>query len=205
MRLYLVAALSLATTAPLTAANLVENGNFDTDAEGWLLPTVPSTELVWDSFGNPAGSLRISSSQNELHFVEALGPCIILPDPDATYEIIGTAYAVETYAQCRIEFAMYETSDCTGSRASAPGHDSPGGVWEPQRYFTGQWGLGSLQATLINARNAIPPTTCYFDNIVMRRLGGPLEVPTLGRLALFFLVAVLAGVGIVTLRRARRA
>lgn len=206
MRLLLFAVALALSGQSLAATNLIENGSFDADVSGWTFVQDPASSFVWDSFGNPAGSLRISNTPAAVHFVEGQGPCLA-PTPGADHQIRGDAFAVQPYAQCRIEFALYLTDDCSGPRGSAALHDSPGGVWEAQTYtFPADWqaGFRSYRPALILIRNPSLPTTCHFDNITVQRIGGDtLAIPAAGHAGYAILALALAAGGALVLARRR--
>ena len=59
----LILGISLLGANAAAGQNLLENGTFDSDLLGWSFsqPLPPDTAITWDTFGNPDGSLRISS------------------------------------------------------------------------------------------------------------------------------------------------
>lgn len=192
----------LTLVLPAGATNLISNGSFDSDLTGWSSAPVPNSTFAWDAFGNPQGSLRITSSA-EYVWAETFGPCLVLAPGIELYEIAGGAYAVGPGAQCRVEFAQYLSTDCSGPRASGGLHVSPSQEWESQTYtMAAAWGYASMRPALINVRTAGPETACHFDNIRVYPFGAPaLVIPTADARGLALLAAAIALAGASVLGR----
>lgn len=61
-RLLVIVVLAATTSGPVVGRQIL-NGAFDEDLTGWNVPSPPNTEIAWDSFGEPAGSLRVTTSR----------------------------------------------------------------------------------------------------------------------------------------------
>ncbi|NJL27772.1 MAG: hypothetical protein HC897_07680 [Thermoanaerobaculia bacterium] len=185
------------------AQNLVPNGSFTTDIEGWELPSVPNTSITWDAFGNPAGSLRIETTWVNPApgtGISVVSPCLRLSP--GRHNLRGDVFSQTATGGCGINLFFYDSLDCSDNPGNTSITFAPDGVWETQEQEFEVFTEEAYRVVLFMSVFApTGPETCNFDNV---SLTGPrnLDVPTLGGWGLIALAGALAGCGIfVSLRR----
>ncbi len=207
MRISIAILVASTVAASSVHAQPLPNPTFDTDTAGWTLPTEANTNSAWDAFGNPDGSLRITSSYDPspdlFYFVEATGACIT-PQIPGVYSIEGDVYQASPGAECRLEMAFYAEPGCTGERGSGLSPNQPVGVWHHQIHATS---FPSFRVAMIQAREpAHGENTCYFDNLTLTGPNpSPLEIPTANDVGIATLTLLLAAAALLRFRGSRRA
>lgn len=185
------------------AAEMLPNGQFDTDISGWALPTTPDTTVTWDSDGLPDGSLRIDTTWGDTGVIDVESACFLV-EPGETYVRSGYARASDgSIVRCGIDIQLYSDAACTIPTSSTNSGTNGTGIWE---YIEGDHSTGYAFRLVLRLHRNVAPTaaaaTCWFDNVSL--IGpdpSPLEVPTLGQGSLVVLVLALAGAALLVLRR----
>lgn len=184
------------------------NGSFNADIGSWVLISENLGETMeWDgTMGSPApGSLRLSVVSSSFIGPRAASECIAIPF-NSEWELIAMAREEPGSAQleCGVALLLFDLEDCSdSSSALVPGNVPAATDWTlltlgyaAVEEFRGmRVALGMAVGTSANG-------SCNFDSI--RLLGPPsLAVPALDRTGLLTLVVVLAGAGVLLLRRQR--
>lgn len=199
----------LAPTSSLAQPNLLANGTFDTDLDGWTLPVEPGTTVVWDAFGDPGGSLRVTVTEPNTS-TGIYSACI--SGPVGRYTVRGSSYHPSgdpALMICHASIRGWTLPDCQGSMATILPPGPPAlDEWVPWEYvqFIGEMsgvGIESIVVDLTVQRfGGAGETTCYFDNIeLIGPVQSPLEIPTLDWIGAALLIGLLAAGAIVVLRR----
>lgn len=207
----LIASTLLATTGATAQPNLLQNGTFSADLDGWTLPNEPGVDVVWHPFGNPSGSMRVAIDQpNTTAGVYSL--CI--SGPPGRYTVRGSSYRAAgepALMICRATIRGWTLPNCQGSMVTL-GQPGPPALdqWVDWEYvqFLGELSSAGIESIVVDLSaerlRSTGETTCYFDNIA---LTGPipssLEIPTLSELAITLLATLLAASAIGVLRRGR--
>lgn len=201
-----LALLALVTSGPLAAShNLLANPSFEHDLDGWTIATPPNTTVTWDSFGDPAGSLRITTSEPQ--DVTLAYQCV--NGPEGFYTVTGRTYTPSTNPAlllCDVTIRGWSEPDCTGSEFFLLNDLSPTDQWVDWEatQVLGEFGIQSLGIGVRGYRLGGPgETTCYFDNLELRGPASPLAIPSLGGIGAVALAALLGVAALVALRRQR--
>lgn len=211
--------LGLLMATAVQGQNLLTNGGFDSDVDGWVYFGGPETFLRWDGDrGMPnRGSLQLSSKQDIVGrnplFEAMSGECF----PVTAGEIIrveALVLANPGVGVCFVEVVFFKGPECSGSR-SFSGNVPPNtpGVWEP-RTFTIDVGTTARTArvalALFRSSGSHGLTTCNFDSVSLTRgpeRGAPVpeDIPTLSAAGLLALIPLIAFGAVAALRRGRPA
>lgn len=195
--------VALLAPAAASAQLLLPNGRFDHDIAGWVDPGHPDTEVAWDPFGNPGGSLRVTSTGSDPVTKVIRSQCISGPEGYYTFEADTYRPAPPpggAYVNCLAQIRQWENPDCTGAFATqAIDGPNPAGAWLHRagdallEDDTGGFQVRSIAVVLLAYRG--DPTgeaTCHIDNVVLRGPSPTLEIPTASATGLA-LLAVLVG------------
>jgi hypothetical protein len=167
----------------------------------------PGTEIEWDPFGNPGGSLRITTTEGDRG--TKLVRSARISGPEGLYLLEGQTYhsSAEPFVTCRIYFSAWETDDCSGPAPVPISTPQTFDVWSDH---TGEANLDESWtppirsiAVALTANRATPGggSTCYFDNIVLRGPTPTFAIPTTSPVGLVLLAAAIALAGGIALRR----
>ncbi len=132
------AALALVSTAPLRA-ELLSNGSFDTNIDGWSDPTaLPGTVLAWsyyDPHEDPAsGSLMVTTNLPEAG-LDGPWQCVLTtPGPHSMSATMLRDYPlqyIEPYVKMTLDF--FASENCAGAPLGGSVDDVAisGDAWEP--------------------------------------------------------------------------
>jgi len=194
---------------------LIGNGTFDADTDGWALSPLSAGTLEWSATqGQPPGALKLVDGEDQeaastdcFHFA----PGTIFFTADAFME---TGFQ---FVNCGLNFFLYrEASDCTGDYGSFP---IVGGVSiVPQVETPNQWehlvlevpipddpsetGVLSFRPVMIKLNDYGADDACIFDNASLRIVPrGATEVPALSPVGFAVLGLLLAMAALAVLRR----
>jgi hypothetical protein len=193
--------------------NLLPNGTFDTGMDGWIAPPGGSGAIEWDpSFGQPPGSLRVVGNDD----VAVPELCFLIPPQGADYYWHADVYmdASDEFFLCSINYALYDTPDCSDSFAFVVGDENAfpwvrtKNQWEHLN-FDGKnvhFGVGgtfkSVRPFVSKLADIGSADACVLDNAYFEivPLATP-SIPTLSPVGLVLLAALLALAALVVLRR----
>lgn len=209
-------ALTLGSGEAQGQSELIGNGTFDADTDGWILTPLSNGSLDWSSTqGQPPGALKMVGGQDQValptdcfHFA----PGTIFFTADGFMETTGE------FIDCGLNFYLYaDAADCTGDHGTIP---IIGGVSIiPQVETPNQWeylvlevpipddpsetGVLSFRPAMVKLNDSGGDDACIFDNASLRIVPrGVTEVPALSSLGFAALGLLLAAAALVVLRRA---
>lgn len=182
------------TLAPARAdgQNLIANGSFNANVDGWTLPGGEAeTSIAWDGGnGSPSpGSLRMTSTLTPVQGrnVEAVSSCVATI-PDEILTVSGRVLKPGTDAglTCYTTLALYGGIDCTGNRLITLNFppNTPG-VWEDSGIvFPAPVVYQSARVSLTMELNGpdMGEKVCLFDTVSMTSdsRGAPIsDIPVL--------------------------
>jgi len=208
-RLVFAIILQLVITGDLAHAqgNYLDNGNFDSNIDGWTLYGDASQTMEWDgSLGFPtAGSLRLTATNSTTIGPIAASECVAAP-PGSSWELQAMVRRQpgSTELSCGLQFLLYFLPDCSDpTSAVVSGQTGAGTDWTPLNLdYKIPEGYEGIRAAPTMSVGLSANGACNFDSV---RLTGPpnfAEVPALGPYTLAALVAALALAGLFWLRRA---
>lgn len=205
----LILTLLVLVACPRAAARqLVPNGTFDHDLSGWPFEDYADTTITWDAFGNPGGSLRVTTSSTDPGLKFITGPCI--SEPEGHYVVTADVYRPSPGSPlflCRVALRGWTGPGCTGQDGiTLTPPPPPLDTWfqtSMDQDIAADGPIRSFAVVLDTGRNNAPgESTCYFDNV---RLTGPpvstLEIPTLSAPALAMLALLVGLTGWVVVAR----
>lgn len=191
----------------LAQQNYLQNGDFDTDINGWTLIGDEGETMDWDgSIGNPEpGSLRLNAFNSSNLGPVAVSECVEAP-PGSTWELRAMVREAPTSValNCGLLILLFTMPDC-GDNSLVVG-SSPtvaGTSWTPMSLpNTMPDGFAAFKVAPSMGVGLSASGSCNFDSV--RLLGPPsLEVPALDRTGMIALVVALALAGVFALRRLR--
>jgi len=208
-RVLLLTVLLLGGAHAAAGQNLIPNSTFDTGIEGWIAPPGGSGAVEWDpAFGQPPGSLRVVGNDD----VTVPELCFPVPAGVADYYWRADVYmdASDEFFLCSINFALYDTPDCSDSFAFFVGDDDA----FPWVRTPNQWEHLNFDSTmdLRSVRiNSIRPVmgkladigsddACVLDNVYFEIVPAP-TIPTMNSVGLVLLAALTVAAALVVLRR----
>jgi hypothetical protein len=195
-------------TLPVVAVgqpNLISNGDFDADINGWSFEGDAGIDLTRDSsLGNPAvGSLRLSNDGpvSGLGSAEALSACFD-PPPGVLFRLEARTYA-QGNVLCRAFISRYEEPGCTGDRLRIgfPGIVLPDEdeVWIARSQVETPTPRPSFRVSLFAGLNPTgEASSCNFDAVVLTDPAA--AVPTTSEIGLVVLALALALLGLWSVR-----
>jgi hypothetical protein len=198
----------LAAGAAVAWHPAVPNGTFDDDINGWEIPNRPDVVVAWDAFGNPGGSLRLTTTSSDPNDrIEVRSACIT--GPEGLYISEADTYHPAADLICQIEIRGWSGPECDGIFTSAVFPDLPTpGTWSTTTYgnILGQGSpSNSLQVSLTVYPLGPGPKSCYFDNVTLVGPTPTLDIPTVGPAGAGALSLALAGLGLFLVGRRSRA
>jgi len=218
-RLILLALAALVSCAASFAQNQNQlvNGTFDTDVSGWMAdPWHPERPGVaeWDPIlGQPPGALSITDDYGSI-LTEA---CFPVPAGAGDYYFEADAYMKTsgTPLFCNIEWALYETADCSGSYAILRPEPLSSWVFEQNRWERLEWTMiglsnnaGTKAARPVLGKAVLgaadPDDACVFDNVYFEVIVDPVApppIPAVSPAGLAVIALLLGFAGLVVLRR----
>lgn len=192
--------------------NLIVNGTFDADVTGWETTAASTGVAEWEpDIGQPPGSLRLVGP-DEIALTTQCYPAV-----PGRYFLQADGYmrTVDDDLFCAIDWAVYSSTDCTGSFGifTVP----PFGTWvvNPNQWESLEYELEApLGGILGTSRHSVRPflnkfgdfmgdDACVFDNVSLeiQPLRNVTAVPVLSPVALALLAALILGTGFVVLQR----
>lgn len=211
-------ALILVTGEARGQPELISNGTFDADTDGWILGPFSAGTIEWAAAqGQPPGALKLVDGEDQeavatdcFHF--AAGRVFFTADV-----FMETDFQ---FVNCGLNFFLYsEASDCTGVYGSFP---IIGGVSiAPQVETPNQWehlvlevpipldpsetGILSFRPVMVKLNDYDADDACIFDNASLRIVPpGVTEVPALSPGGFAILGVLLALAALAVLRRTGR-
>lgn len=195
------------SVAVMAQDNYVQNGDFDTDVAGWALIGDEGETMDWDgAIGSPLpGSLRLTAINSSSSGPTAASECISIAG-GSTWELRAMVREAPGSAalNCGLLLLLHDLPDCSDPTAAVVADNSlAGNDWTPLSLtYTAQGEYLGIRAGPSMGVGVSANGSCNFDSV--RLLGPPsLDVPVLDRGGLLALVAVLAGAGVLLLRRQR--
>jgi hypothetical protein len=200
--------------------NLLENGTFGSNLVGWSFsePLPPETAIAWDAFGNPDGSLTISSgweTSPPAYAIAAESQCLT-PD-DLAYNPLSVGDDVfylqltgDVYSEldgsgdnCRLNIALYDQPDCSDSPAESPSGAAIYHAWEARSELAAITPTIAAFRVRLTLRKypGVAESSCRYDNLAL--IGPPpptLIIPTLQFVGLLALALTIASAALVALR-----
>lgn len=208
--IFVVTLVSVVATK-VDGQELISNGTFDANLDGWMVHTYSTGTMEWSATqGLPPGALRLVGEDQFamttacLHFA----PGSFIMTADGFMETRGEN------VHCGLNFAMYSMSaDCTGEFSSIAivyGTDIVPSVqrqneWEPLVMVVpipddvSETGILSFRPIVVKAGDFGGDDACIFDNVSLR-LAPRSTIPTVSKTGLVVLEAFLAIIGLVVLR-----
>jgi len=189
--------------------NQLPNATFDTGIDGWIAPPGGSGAIEWDpAFGQPAGSLRLIGNDD----VAVPELCFPIPLGDIQYYWRADVYmdASDEFFLCSINYAAYDTPDCSDSFAFIVGDENA----FPWVRTPNQWehlnfdGYGDLHSVGFRAVRPFvskladlgSDDACVLDNAYFEIVPPP-PIPAVSSVGLVLLAALTVAAGLVVLRR----
>jgi len=195
---------------------LIGNGTFDANTDGWTLSEFSTGTVEWTATqGQPPGALKLVDGEDQVAVPTAcfhFEPGTVFFTADVFME---TSFQ---FVDCGLNLFFYaEASDCTGEYGSIP---IIGGISIlPEVETPNQWehlvlevpipddpsetGVLSFRPVMVKLNDYGADDACIFDNASLRIVPrGVTEVPTLSSLGFAVLVILLAAAALVVLRRA---
>jgi len=209
--------MSVVTASTAAAQELITNGTFDADIDGWMIWDGGLGVLEWSpAQGQPPGALKIDAGDQEVMTTACyqFEPGTLFFAADGFMESSGERYL------CNLNFFLYETADCTGDFGMFS-HVGPGPSPIPEVWNLNIWehlvfelgvpenpgptnGFYSYRPALIKSGDTFDDDACVFDNISMILVPPQpaAEIPALSPVGLVAFVLLLLAAGIY-LRRTR--
>jgi hypothetical protein len=207
-RIRRIAIVLFLLAAHAAAQEQIANGTFDVDIDGWATRDPQGGGIEWSPEGNPGGALKFVGDGQAAYYAAI---CYQLDREGVlVYSMDVYMQTNGDYVSCTLNFDLYDSTDCTGSRteiAEIPGYfelPRPTAPNEWQRltfeYPAGQAGTGALtalQPVLIKAGDQGGDDACLFDNVSLFLIPDPVAAPdipavTSAGLVVFVVLLVLA-------------
>jgi len=189
--------------------NQIPNATFDTGVDGWIAAPGGSGAIEWDpTFGQPAGSLRLVGNDDatlpELCFPAAPGAANYLWRADVYMD------ASDEFFLCSVNFALYDTPDCSDSFAFFVGDEDAfpwvrtPNQWEHLNFDSymdlRSVGYRSVRPVVGKLADIGSDDACVLDNVYFEIVAPP-QIPTVSPVGLLVLAALTVAAALVVLRR----
>ncbi len=212
-RLLLLALAALVGCAASFAQNQNQlvNGTFDTDVSGWMPRAEHPGVAEWEpTLGQPPGAMSITDEYGTMLTEECY------PAGAGDYYLHADAY-MRTSGDplfCYIEWALYETDDCSGSYSILRPEPLSSWVLEPNQWVHLEWNrVGASNNSGVRAARPVlgkslgtagSDDTCVFDNVYFEVIVDPVApppIPAVSPVGLTAIALLLGFAGLVVLRR----
>lgn len=208
----LVVIALLAVTREASGQNLLTNAGFDTSLSAWANDNSSFGTVSWSSLDRSSsptsGSAYVADNAPNSLLGLMFGQCVSV-SPSTTYDSGVYSYipaGQATTGFTTLDARLYDGVGCSG----APTTDETGG----SVVTTGSWQLGRITFTTGSTTSSVrfyvitvresPASglfTVYLDDAFLRDVdAGPESIPTVSSAGLIALGAILASIGVVTLR-----
>jgi hypothetical protein len=211
---YILALMVVATEAQ-GQPDLISNGTFDTNLDGWEANPPTSGTLEWVATqGQPPGALKMVGSEDQF---AAPADCFHFEAGTIFFTADGFMESDAQFVDCLLNFYLYkDADDCTGEYGSfaivggvsiIPQVETPN-QWEhlvlevPIPDDPSETGVLSFRPAMIKFNDFGGDDACIFDNASLRIVPrGVTEVPALSPVGFAVLGLLLAMAALAVLRR----
>jgi len=195
---------------------LIGNGAFDADTDGWILSPLSPGSLEWSSTqGLPPGALKMVGGQDQ---VSLPTDCFHFAPGTIFFAADGFMETTGEFIDCGLNLYLYaDAADCTGDHGTIP---IIGGVSIiPQVETPNQWehlvlevpipddpsetGVLSFRPVMVKVNDSGGDDACIFDNASLRIVPRT-EVPVLSPVGFAALCVLLAVAALAVLRKTGR-
>ncbi len=212
-RLLLLALVALVSCAASFAQNQNQliNGTFDTDVSGWMISPQFSGSFEWDPvLGQPAGALSITGVEQAILSED----CYSAGAGDYYFHADAYMKTSGDFLFCNIEWALYETDDCSGSVSMFLPLPLSSWVFEQNQWERLEWNrVGASNNSGVRAARPLlgkalgtagSDDACVFDNVYFEIIVDPVApppIPAVSPAGLTVIALLLGFAGLVVLRR----